>query len=141
MHPSHLRPRAALLAALASACLPGCSAGLAGDWYGTCAFTDERYGYTGAVQITVADGRGQRLEGRTRFDMYDGDFFRGDMEGIRSDRYVLMEAAVTNSRQEPWRFDVEGELSDEGTIEGTCALRYPDNPGAGLTGDVVLEQP
>ena len=73
--------------------------------------------------------------------MFDDRSFAGDMIGLRSDSYVEMEAALTGGDADTFFFDLIGDLQDDGTIEGTCALRLTQEGGSGLTGDVVLEQP
>jgi hypothetical protein len=118
----------------------GCTPSLEGDWYGTCAFSDASYGYSGALSVKVANGRGQRLDGRVGLDMFDGRSFQGDMTGLRSDSYVEMAAPLQGGDAGRFLFELTGEVEDDGSIEGTCALRL-DEGGAGLTGDVVLERP
>jgi len=131
----------AALALISPLLLLGCSSDLSGDWYGNCAFSDASYGYSGALAISVANGRGQRLDGALTLDMFNDRSFAGDMTGLRSDSYVEMEATVTGGEAATYFFDLTGELQDDGSLEGTCVFSETEQGGAGLTGEVVLEQP
>ncbi len=126
---------------LSLALLAACSSDLSGDWYGTCAFSDSSYGYSGALGINVANGKGQRIDGTVKLDMPDDRSFTGEMTGLRSDSYVEMDATVTAGAADTYFFDLTGELQDDGSLEGTCVLSPNEQGAAGLTGGVVLEQP
>lgn len=126
---------------LSSLLLSACSSDLSGDWYGTCAFSDASYGYSGALGVSVVNGKGQRIDGTVSLDMFDDRSFSGEMTGLRSDSYVEMEAALNNGAADTYFFDLTGELQDDGSIEGDCVLSETEQGGAGLTGTVVLEQP
>lgn len=130
------------IAALSFLFATGCAASLEGVWYGNCQFADDTYSYGSEVRASIDDGSGQRLAGKMDVDMADGRSFGGDLEGTRSDSAVSMTSSLQgdedNSR---FTFTVEGELQDDGSIEGTCALRLPGQTGAGLTGTIILEQP
>lgn len=132
------RPLASLALLLLTA---GCTTSLAGDWYGNCQFSDETYSYGGLVNLTLEDGGGQQLGGPLTFEMADGRTFSGDASGSRSDQSVSLSAPVVDEDNARFRFDLAGTIEDNGSIVGTCALRLPDQTGAGLTGTIVLEQP
>lgn len=125
---------------LSLALLAACSSDLSGDWYGTCIFSDSSYGYSGALGVNVANGKGQRIDGTVSLDMFNDRSFTGEMTGLRSDSYVEMEATLTGA-DDPYFFDLTGELQDDGSLEGTCVLSPDEQGAAGLTGSVVLEQP
>ena len=119
----------------------GCASSLAGDWYGTCQFADDTYSYGGLVSLTLEDGGGQQLSGGLTFEMSDGRTFTGEATGSRSDSAVSISAPVVDQDSARFTFEVAGTLEDDGSIAGTCALRLPEQTGAGLTGSIVLEQP
>jgi len=120
---------------LAAGCLPD----LTGEWLGRCEFTDETYDETSLVEVTVDNGRGNRIEGSMFVQMFDDRELQGAMSGIRSDTFIEMDANFP-TEDGTFTFHVEGDV-DEDAVDGTCTLGVPSGgAGAGLSGALLLER-
>lgn len=120
---------------LAAGCLPD----LSGAWLGQCDFEDDTYEETSLVEVTVDNGRGNRVEGTLYVMMFDDRELEGAMTGVRSDTFIEFDATLP-TQDGTFTFHVEGDLDDD-EIEGTCTLGVPGGgAGAGLSGALILER-
>jgi hypothetical protein len=129
--------RRALLALplLATGCLPD----LTGAWMGRCDFEDETYEETSVVEVTIENGRGNRVEGSMFVLMFDDRELQGPMSGVRSDTFIELDANFP-TQDGTFTFHIEGDV-DEDEVDGTCTLGVPGGgAGAGLSGGLVLER-
>ena len=130
-------PRLLLLAAplVTAACLPD----LSGGWVGRCDFEDDTYEETSVVELTVDNGRGNRIEGSLFVLMFDDRELQGPVSGVRSDSFIELDANLP-TEDGTFTFQVEGDV-EEDAIEGTCTLGVPGGgAGAGLSGELTLER-
>ncbi len=118
----------------------GCLSNLTGEWVGQCHFEDDTYDETSFVTVLVENGRGNRVEGEISVDMFDDRSFQGPMTGLRSDTFLEMDAKFATERG-TYTFHVDSDITDDDEVEGTCTFGVPGGgPGAGLSGDLVLQR-
>lgn len=118
---------------LATGCLPD----LTGGWLGRCDFQDDTYEESSLVEVTIENGRGNRVEGELFVQMFDDRELSGAMAGVRSDTFIEFDANFPTT-DGTFTFHVDGEVDDD-EIEGTCTLGVPGGgAGAGLSGDLLL---
>ena len=117
----------------------GCLPDLGGDWLGRCDFEDETYSETSLVELTVDNGRGNRIEGSMYVLMFDDRELQGPMTGVRSDSFIELDANFP-TEDGTFTFRLEGDV-EEDEIDGTCTLGVPGGgAGSGLSGDALIER-
>ncbi len=125
--------------AVALSFVTGCST-IAGKWVGQCDFGDARYGYSSALTVQINDGGGSAVNGDVELDMWDGQHFEGQFDGVKSDTYIEMEALFAQETPEvkTYTFKMTGDITED-VIEGECGLGVPNGVGY-LAGTLLLER-